>query len=313
MAGDAPVRGRAGHSAAVFSEQCTIIFGGLTRTLLQDGARRFWKLECCNDTYQLDCSQIDTKQTVIWSQVTTSGTTPCARWCHSCERIASQMYIFGGWRYNVDLDTYDEDKNTFLNDFFIYNRDLMVWSEVVTTGIPPLPRCQTPCCIVDSISHIVSTKTAIQSIAPHFAGGKLDSSSNNSDSNNSAGYFIIFGGAYHNEAFVGDGGEDIDVEYGSKVIDACDFHILDLCTFAWLPIDLSLPVLRGGVNGSVLIQRDSDDRGEGEEREATMTRNGPGKEEWCGDWLWVLSGGMHSDEGAQMPHFKKDVVCIQMR
>jgi hypothetical protein len=82
----------------------------------------------------------------------------------------------------------------------------------------------------------------------------------------------------------------LEVDYGSKVIDACDFHILDLLTHSWLPVEYSLPLLRGGVNGSLL----RDEEGEG-------------------GWMWILSGGMHSNEGEDMPIFKNDVVCIQVQ
>ena len=261
--GACPRGGRAGHSTCALSNSCFLIFGGLTRSVRALGEQQVVILESCNDLFELDTSQNEQNHnaSVMWSSVIAAGNNPSPRWCHSSEQSGRFMYIFGGWNYVRQSDLVDiEVTNEFLCDFFLYDIELRSWSEVKTTGICPSPRCQSPCCVVNSVRYVESMTESSE--LPSTGDG---------------GYFIIFGGAYHSE-------DEMDLAYGSRVIDACDFHILDLQTYCWLPFQLSLPVMRGGVNANIK----------------------------CNNQLWMLSGGMHSNEGEDMPQFKNDVVCIHI-
>lgn len=44
--------------------------------------------------------------------------------------------------------------------------------------------------------------------------------------------------------------------YGTKVIDMCDFHVLDVSAGVWLGVDCALPDMRGGVNALAYCEKD---------------------------------------------------------
>jgi hypothetical protein len=102
--------GRVWSSAVIYNNNM-YVFGGWIGT------------DSRNDVYKLDLS------TLVWSQITTTGTPPAKRYGQSSIIDTSfNMYVFGGWgaaRYN---DVYKLDLST------------LVWSQITTTGTPPAIR-----------------------------------------------------------------------------------------------------------------------------------------------------------------------------
>ncbi len=78
-------------------------------------------------------------------------------------------------------------------------------------------------------------------------------------------------------------GEPTFVPYGTVVVDLCDFHLFDLKTHCWLPLNTTHPACRGGCNAAI--------------------------EMWDG---WYLTGGMHSNEGDDMPIFHSNMVRFNL-
>jgi len=174
------------------------------------------------------------------------------------------MYIFGGWQFT------DGSTELFLNDLHIFDIQNLVWSNPQLFGIGPLPRCQTVCMPFIPAAQ----KSPIRSlISLPTCPGFIDKQTV------CTGFLVFLGGASHYSDT-----EMLDGSYGSRVRDFDDFHVLDLATLTWVPMNYSNPALRGGVNAVVFSG-------------------------FLGQWLF--SGGMHSDAGSNMPVFRNDLVSIQ--
>ena len=92
---------------------------------------------------------------------------------------------------------------------------------------------------------------------------------------------VLYGGASHKDDR--NGAE----AYGSLVVDLCDLWVFDLTPATWLRCaGAGQPVLRGGVNAHVRIHE-----------------GGPAE-------TVLVIGGMHSDEGVDMPAFVGDVAAL---
>jgi hypothetical protein len=216
---------RAGHSAVVWDQRygpdkSIFIFGGRVGNSSSVEA-------LSNEIWHLDCTGcLDASHTAVWRKLLPTGAPPCRRWCHSALRNRDSMLVFGGWTHASEGPV-----NVFLNDLFLFDFVNETWIEIVTSGVPPCPRCQAPVMFWNSL--------LTGSYAPRGSEDETQSSQNGG-----AGYLAIYGGAYHATQE-----EEILLPYGSRVIDSDSFHVLDLNSFTWLPMTQTYRPLRGGVNG----------------------------------------------------------------
>ena len=216
--GDKPCA-RAGHSLLLSNSSNPtshkyILFGGSSNTV------------CLNDVYMLDVTcksqnieYFECPYHLKWTKLQCTGQTPLERWCHSAVMRENDYIVFGGWNY-IRLQVQNQ---VFCNDIHILNTETLSWTQLITTGPPPMPRSQAPLFYIPSIMQ----------------------------NNDSKGYLLMFGGACHNN----DLDANVDHPYGSVVIDLHDFKVFDLDTYTWLPITYTYPRFRGGVNAVVECSR----------------------------------------------------------
>jgi hypothetical protein len=192
---------RGGHSAIVYdthhdgTNSSIYIFGGkvdLGRLLSAGDEDPLTSLS--NELWEMDCSDCLTASHVIqWKEIrTTTGSPPCPRYCHSAVCHDNSMMVFGGWTYGP------RHQNIFLNDLFLYHIVDQTWSEVLTCGIPPSPRCQTALLFWTSL---VSGEYSLSSDLTAQAR---------------RGYLVVYGGAYHS----------LEV----RAISICSSHLIFTCT-----------------------------------------------------------------------------------
>lgn len=150
---------RGGHSM-VLDDDCArlILFGGMTIGQ-----------HCLNDAYAL---RIDPSAApsgaCVWSVLSTSGSPPPPRWCHSSCLVGGHMLVFGGWRYAVGVGA----RHEFTNDLYMLHLASLTWIQIETLGAVPRPRCQAPCWT------IASEHCRLREVC-------------------SKGYLVIYGGACH--------------------------------------------------------------------------------------------------------------------
>lgn len=168
---------RAGHSAIVFDAQrdgidnSIFIFGGKVEknsSSLESLSNEIWHLDCNG------C--LNASHSVMWRKINPTGSPPCQRWCHSAIRNQDSMIVFGGWTHASDSEA---SSHVFLNDLFVFDLGNETWNEIITSGLPPCPRCQAPVMFWNSL---------VTGSYSHEASG---------NEGQRAGYLVIYGGAYH--------------------------------------------------------------------------------------------------------------------
>ena len=85
------------------------------------------------------------------------------------------------------------------------------------------------------------------------------------------------------------------VDYGRRVFDLGDFHILDLETNMWLPCNLVNERFRGGCLGFTFYESKA------EYANRKLPRKG-----------WIFSGGLFSLPGWNVPEFRNDLCIIPL-
>eukprot|EP01041_Mallomonas_annulata_P006312 gene6312-12770_t len=276
--GVSPIQ-RAGH-VMVAHNNSLIVFGGMTAPHV-----------VLNDVFLLSLSRRNENdigddtdmEMATWSSPVCSGEPPAARWCHSGTIVRDSMIVFGGWIYSTRAHV----PHVFLNDVWILNVNTFCWTRVDTTGFLPRPRCQTACMYFQDKrddNRSSNTSVNVNANVSRLSPTPMGTCGGSEQSLRLQGYFVLYGGACHTST---NASQDT-LPYGAIVEDLSDFNILDLDTNVWLPVNTSFPRCRGGVNA------------------LTTCPNGKG---------WVLSGvgmrGMHSDQSAQIPRFKNDLVYIK--
>ena len=93
-------------------------------------------------------SKSDSGPMAVWKKLKCTGAVPTPRWCHGSELLGDKMYVFGGWSYARSMGV--GTGSDFLNDLYVLDVSTLVWTQIITTGSGPKPRCQCACFIYRS-------------------------------------------------------------------------------------------------------------------------------------------------------------------
>lgn len=145
-----------GHTSVEW-ENKMVIFGGKRNTSTDN-------LE--NSVYVVSFD--DTFLSIMYcDKAVCHGEPPTPRYCHSSVKVGQAMYSFGGWGQD----------DVFYNDLHVLDLPTLSWSTVLTSGIPPIPRCQSNLFYMNSMSNLSS-------------GAPIALPQ----------YLVVFGGAYQSSA-----------------------------------------------------------------------------------------------------------------
>jgi hypothetical protein len=219
-----------------------------------------------------------------------------------------EVAVFGGWTRRTPKEFFNDVHVLRLAWEYAFDRHRVCscrWSTLRTSGVPPSPRAQA-CAWLGSQAEGANAQRGWGKGSSRAVSRRL---------------LFVFGGASHATVEPpADGTLEEGVPYGTLVVDHEDLHCLDLDTKAWVRcsgggfsgnfvtdrsqsgnfVANAAHRFRGGVN-SVVVLNEEDMEEEGSESD-------------LGQRVYI-SGGMHSEPGAVMPDFLKEVVevCVNVR